>query len=538
MKYFFSIFFLCITNWSIAQPATTQNGRLLQVAEKQNIIERATVLKAKGVDLYQDGKMQDAVLAFRAAADLLENNAVEHPDLLANCLQKVALSYMKLEWYDLAEDYSFRSIEYARNLESPVSLVLDYATLGEIYNKQGRFEKALSYYDSCLQIDRKLNDTIYIAGDLSAIGLVNTLIGREQEGLNQLKEGLRLTTNTNSARTQCLTLNAMGLGYMNCKNFEKAEEYILASLALSQELRDTHLIINRYINLGELHVKTSKLDQAEKYLQKSLALLNDTFQPHRYTVIYRNLGTVYREKKQYKRAIEYFEIALEIAKEKDLLPNEQMIYQQLKDLYKSQGDYQKALSYADKFRLLSDSMFTISARERADIFNKKFALAEKEKAIQTLNYTNNLKQKDLQNLESQRKWLLATLLLSLLLGGVSFYAFRQRQANLLQKKEAKINQQLTEIQILRKEIVAALADNEQKVLAASLTFEEINQLLPEALSEREYEILQLVVQGKNNKEIATEVFLSVNTIKFHLKNIYLKLKVKNRMQVMQLALKK
>jgi len=48
------------------------------------------------------------------------------------------------------------------------------------------------------------------------------------------------------------------------------------------------------------------------------------------------------------------------------------------------------------------------------------------------------------------------------------------------------------------------------------------------LSEREREILQLVSQGKSNKEIAADLFISVNTVKVHVSNIYEKIGVASR----------
>lgn len=59
----------------------------------------------------------------------------------------------------------------------------------------------------------------------------------------------------------------------------------------------------------------------------------------------------------------------------------------------------------------------------------------------------------------------------------------------------------------------------------------INKNLPEALSEREMDILKLVYEGISNNQIAAQLFISINTLKTHLKNIYLKLDVNNRYSV-------
>lgn len=48
------------------------------------------------------------------------------------------------------------------------------------------------------------------------------------------------------------------------------------------------------------------------------------------------------------------------------------------------------------------------------------------------------------------------------------------------------------------------------------------------LSEREREILQLVSQGRSNKEIAQTLFISINTVKVHLANIFKKTDVSSR----------
>ena len=59
--------------------------------------------------------------------------------------------------------------------------------------------------------------------------------------------------------------------------------------------------------------------------------------------------------------------------------------------------------------------------------------------------------------------------------------------------------------------------------------------LPEPLSERELEVLALIAAGKANRSIASELFVSVGTIKTHLNNLYRKLGVHSRTQAVARA---
>ncbi len=59
--------------------------------------------------------------------------------------------------------------------------------------------------------------------------------------------------------------------------------------------------------------------------------------------------------------------------------------------------------------------------------------------------------------------------------------------------------------------------------------------LVEPLSERELQVLQLVAQGLANQEIASRLFLALNTVKAHTRNIYGKLGVRSRTQAVARA---
>ena len=90
----------------------------------------------------------------------------------------------------------------------------------------------------------------------------------------------------------------------------------------------------------------------------------------------------------------------------------------------------------------------------------------------------------------------------------------------------------TEADDLRRAIKAA-ADGQVQLspkAAARLMREVRAPDSPEALTERETDVLRLLAQGKSNKEIAHQLSLSEKTVKTHVSNILAKLGVPSRTQ--------
>ncbi len=55
-------------------------------------------------------------------------------------------------------------------------------------------------------------------------------------------------------------------------------------------------------------------------------------------------------------------------------------------------------------------------------------------------------------------------------------------------------------------------------------------MLMAQLSDRELQVLKLIANGKDNAQIAGELFISAKTVKNHISNILLKLSIENRIQ--------
>ena len=93
--------------------------------------------------------------------------------------------------------------------------------------------------------------------------------------------------------------------------------------------------------------------------------------------------------------------------------------------------------------------------------------------------------------------------------------------------------------LLYQALERGIAPEYTRRLLAAFPFVELEKTAPsstevpkseliEPLSEREIEVLQLIADGLTNREIAARLFLSVNTVKVHTRNIYGKLGAHNR----------
>ena len=63
------------------------------------------------------------------------------------------------------------------------------------------------------------------------------------------------------------------------------------------------------------------------------------------------------------------------------------------------------------------------------------------------------------------------------------------------------------------------------------------QALAEPLSEREFDVLKLLAAGLSNREIGENLYVGINTVKTHIRNIYGKLNVRSRTQAIAQAKK-
>jgi two-component system, NarL family, response regulator LiaR len=85
------------------------------------------------------------------------------------------------------------------------------------------------------------------------------------------------------------------------------------------------------------------------------------------------------------------------------------------------------------------------------------------------------------------------------------------------------------LKLTRKKTVIITADP-----TANFILDE-DQLKILGISKREHEVLEWMAKGLSNQEIADKLFVSLNTVKTHTSNLFVKLDVKRRTQAIQKA---
>ena len=158
----------------------------------------------------------------------------------------------------------------------------------------------------------------------------------------------------------------------------------------------------------------------------------------------------------------------------------------------------------------------------------RFETAQNEAELEKTTLENKLQEQQLAEANFQ---LVTILVISIITVAfiITFYFLRSKRT--IAEREA----QELQVEALEKRLLELQLKHEGT--EKTIDISQINQELIAPLTEREIETLQLSLEGLPNSEIAEKLFVSINTIKFHLRNIYLKLGVKGKKEVLNYVAK-
>ncbi|STD54135.1 helix-turn-helix domain-containing protein [Empedobacter falsenii] len=247
-----------------------------------------------------------------------------------------------------------------------------------------------------------------------------------------------------------------------------------------------------YNVIATLQMREKDFVNAEKTLNHAIEL-GKIDNPKHVAAVYIKLIDLAEFKKDTQMAEKAFDNAIFYSKKYKMLIYEKFVYYIMSHFYAEIKDFEKAYYYQKIAVELTYKYSTNTYNGKLTILDKK--LLDKRKNIE-IDY------------EKKIRYLLITCLIAVfafLIVVIKLYNSNKEKNRFIQREN---NRMRIELENFMKE------SNEKG--EHLLHIEDYN------LTERQLEIIELVKQGKTNKEIGEELFISENTVKYHLK-LFIKL---------------
>ena len=236
-----------------------------------------------------------------------------------------------------------------------------------------------------------------------------------------------------------------------------------------------------------------------------------------------SITTLYIQLREWDAAKYHLDLTKPLV-EKLKLPNEMSSILEREILIDSaNARWYRAFLKTREQQALLDSIYDTDMAKTVKELESRFETEKKEKEIMLLAEQNKIKDLELANRKQLQLFLTILMLVIVIASGILVHTLRQKSKLREKTLQSEINELRAEIQ--------ALLVKQNKSFDRPL--QELNLELENPISDREYDVLQKIFTNKTNRQIADELYVSVNTIKTHLKNIYSKLGVSGRHEVLE-----
>lgn len=252
---------------------------------------------------------------------------------------------------------------------------------------------------------------------------------------------------------------------------------------------------------GHLLMKEKKYDLAQKRLDEAIGISSKK-SPEQLPVIYGKKIELFNEMGEYEKRDSLFSIAIGIAKSSNQIKYQMYLYQTMNHIYDRNKDYKKAYYTHRKYDSLDNQFGPHYRSSNLDLLEKK--LDEKNKEI--------ILKKDNSLIFTLLFIIIGLLVLTYFL--TKIYKSYKRERDLVEKENQLIS---SEVKALSKK----LEENKNEPLDLSKF----------RLTERQLQIIELIRLDKTYREIAEALYISENTVKYHIKSIYKILNIKHRSEI-------
>ena len=515
--------FLVLTNFFYAQ-VPKEKVDIEKTYSTLKVAKNDTAKVESLIELYKNSIRQGAIRKEILEEALIISEMIYYIDGIAKCYNRMGITARYESDYNKSVNFHKRSLNYFEKSTDTLSKIKCLNSLGVTYRKLNLEKEAFEQYFLALNLSEKIDNKKSIAIALNGMG--NALINTEKydKALVYFRRALDIEKNIDNIKGQEYEYANIGEVYLNKKLYDSARFYINKSLELAIKNPRKEGVAIKYNLLGLLSQKEGDYKQSTSYYKKAIPQLIKYNSLRYLSNTQINIGVNQLNSKEYAKALININQGLSSAKLVHSKENISLGYNALTEYYTQTNDFENALMAHKNATKFHDSIVNLATQKSIISTQIEYETQRKDSQIKKL-----AKEKELSIIEAKSNSikliigsLISIIVIVLLL--LFIYLLRKNKELEIKNQNSELQKYILQVNKLENLVKNNSSKSNQSILENIKTFE---------LSTRETEVLEHIARGFSNSEIASEMFVSTNTVKTHIKNIYSKLDVKNRIQAMK-----
>ncbi len=457
-------------------------------------------------------------------AQLLSSHARFFADLASDAAVQIPgperahwLHRLDLEQADLRSALSW----LVEQNEAERSLIM-VAALNRFWESNAYLSEGRAWTERALAIDGA--ESLAASGPaLVGAGWLAYRLGDYDDALEEIERGLAIALQHDDKKTMGFAYNSLGGVAYDRGDYDRATEFFGQGLSIFREIGDRTAMATGLNNVGVAAREMEDYETSRVAYREALDIALQSGDPSPYAFVLNGLGVVAQRTGALEEAVAYHEEALSIRRESD----HRSVAISLSNLAATvflQGDLQRsAMLYRESLELRRDraELFGI-AESIAGFVRIAAAMDQRERAVVLLGAVEGQRESLGASMVSpDHRWCQEIIAEVATLIDPNVFAEAYTRGRKMPLEDA---------------IAEALAVADELYASAATIAEATGEPVFE-LTDRELDVLRLLIDGRSDREIGEELFISHRTVMKHVTHILAKLDAPTRTAAVSIAIR-
>ena len=324
-----------------------------------------------------------------------------------------------------------------------------YYERSQIHTLFSEFPEALDLGFKSLEFNKINNIETNVLRDMSLIGYIYDRMYEFRESIKWNREALKIAKRIGDQKGEALCYGRIGIAYdelaekdnFNKRLFDSALYYNKKAARLSESINYLAFSRTTYSNIGNTYSKLKDYKKAEEYTLKSLAVPG--FESRKGVTLV-NLGKIYLETRRFNEAKKVLDSAMRNTLKYGTRKYQLEAYYRFHELDVKKGDYKSALNNYIEYKSIEDSLLNETKTRQIAEMGERYKTADKERQI--LIHRADLAERDL-TIQKRNSQLFGMIAFAVVLSFIGYLFYNQQKLRNQQlQKESELKDALLKIE--------------------------------------------------------------------------------------------